>query len=283
MTAGALNVTGETTLNGAVTAGALNVTGQSLLQLGVTGGSMFITGESILNGAVTAGALNVTGQSLLQLGVTAGSLYVTGNSILNGTITAGALLVTGTSVFNNGLTAGSIYVTGDSVLVGNVTMGAMFLSGGTVIYSGLTTGSLFVSGGTVLQAVTAASMMINGVDVTPNVGDICKEITFSALNNQTTPQDVVGFAFDNAVVRSFDAMVSVCILTSDNQHLYANYNLKGVQKNTFWVLNSTFIGDNTGVTFSINTTGQIQYTSTSIPNFVSDTLKIRALTTSVDV
>ena len=76
-------------------------------------------------------------------------------------------------------------------------------------------------------------------------------------------------------------MVSVFILTSNNQHLYANYNLKGIQKNNYWVLNSTFIGDNTGVTFSINTLGQIQYTSTNIPSVTSDTMKIRALTTSV--
>ena len=125
--------------------------------------------------------------------------------------------------------------------------------------------------------------MVNGRDITPSVGDICKELTFYANNNQSTPEDITDFNFSNASVRSFDAMVSVYISVSSGGDLYANYNLKGIQKTGYWVLNSTFIGDSTGITFSITTTGQIQYISTNIANFVSDTMKFRALTTSVDI
>ena len=124
--------------------------------------------------------------------------------------------------------------------------------------------------------------MVNGIDMTPSSGDICKEMTFYALNNQSIPQDITGFKFDNNVVRSFDAMVSVFISVSAGAKLYANYNLKGVQKNGYWVLNSTFIGDSTGITFSITTTGQIQYISTNVVNFITDVMKYRSLTTSID-
>ena len=119
--------------------------------------------------------------------------------------------------------------------------------------------------------------------MTPSAGDICKELTFYALNNQSEPQDITNFSFSNSDVRSFDAMVSVYISTSTGNDLYANYNLKGVQKTGYWVLNSTFIGDATGITFSITTTGQIQYISTNVANFITDVMKFRALTTSVDI
>ena len=298
LTAGTLNVTGDSLLNGNVTAGALNVTGtsnlqmgmtggslfvsgQSILQTGLTGGCLFITGQSILNGTVTTGALNVTGQSILETGLTGGCLFITGQSILNGTVTAGALDVTGQSILEMGMTGGCLYITGDSIMNGNVTAGALYITGSSVLYGGVTTGSIYATGDTILQYVTAGNMMINGRDVTPSAGDICKELTFYAANNQSIPQDVTDFVFDNSNVRSFDAMVSVYINVNVGSNLYANFNLKGIQKNGYWSLNSTFIGDPTGITFSINTTGQIQYTSTNISDFNSDIMKFRALTTSV--
>jgi hypothetical protein len=71
---------------------------------------------------------------------------------------------------------------------------------------------------------------------------------------------------------------------SGNGNLYANYNIRGVQKDTGdWAVNTTFVGDNTGVVFTINNVnskGQIQYTSTNIPSWSSTTIKFRAHTTS---
>ncbi|NDD55688.1 hypothetical protein EBZ39_17785, partial [bacterium] len=62
---------------------------------------------------------------------------------------------------------------------------------------------------------------------------------------------------------------------------FAYYNLKGIQKGNSWVLNSSYVGDNTGITFSINNSGQILYTSTNISGFTSNLVKFKALTTSV--
>ena len=112
------------------------------------------------------------------------------------------------------------------------------------------------------------------------MGDISRERIFYSSNNVQSASNITGFAFDNLVVRAFDAVVSVTISgTSGNK--YAYYNLKGVQKATNWVLNSSFVGDVTGVTFSISNTGQIQYTSTNTLDFSSAVVKFRALTTTV--
>jgi hypothetical protein len=121
---------------------------------------------------------------------------------------------------------------------------------------------------------------MNTVDVSPSLGDISRERYFSANNNQSSAANITGFVFSNSVVRAFDAIVSVTIL-AESGNLYAYYNIKGVQKNGNWVLNSSFVGDITGFTFSINGSGQIQYTSTNITNFTSSYVNFRALTTSV--
>ena len=47
-------------------------------------------------------------------------------------------------------------------------------------------------------------------------------------------------------------------------------------------MNSSFIGDTTGVVFSITSAGQIQYTSTNLAGWSSSSFHYRALTTSID-
>ena len=392
-------------MHGAVTAGGLNVTGQSLLRLGVSAGSLNVTGESWLQGAVTAGGLNVTGQSLLQLGLTGGSLNITGESWLQGAVTAGALAVTGESLLRLGVTAGSLNVTGESTLHNNVTMGSNVVvvgpafqipygdvaarpvapqdgyirynteyssfegygagdswgslggvidiaqttkilasaspnvtDGNLYFYTvgtermrvnsagnigihtstptntldvvgtlgvtlGITTGSLNVTGASIMEDnftvttgsvtistndytpiigatfATGGSIIFNSVDVSPSMGDISRERVFNASNNVTSPTNITGFAFSNEVVRAFDAVVSVTIL-DEGSNKYAYYNLKGIQKGSNWVINSSYVGDVTGYTFSINNSGQIQYTSTSIAGWISATVHFRALTTT---
>ena len=453
VSAGSLNVTGESWLQGAVTAGALNVTGASLLQLGLTGGSLNITGESWLQGAVTAGALAVTGASLLRLGVSAGSLDVTGASVLHNGLTTGSLTVTGASIFDNGITTGSLNVTGESTLHDNVTMGsnvvidgpafkipygdvisrpiapqqgyirynteytqfegfgpgsawgslggvvdiaqttkiiasatpsvtdgnlyfftvgveqmrinsagnigihttspgytldvvgtlgatigltagslnvtgestlhgavtagALFVTGASLLVgnftvsgastfnSGITAGSINVTGASILQddftvttgsvivstndytpiigstSATGGSILFNTVDVSPSMGDISRERIFIAANNVSAPTNITGFSFNNAVVRAFDAVVSVTILDGGSNK-YAYYNLKGIQKGSNWVINSSYVGDASGFTFSITNGGQIQYTSTDVAGYESSYVNFRAMTTTIN-
>ena len=302
VTAGALAVTGESFLRGAVTAGALNVTGNSILQGFVTAGALAVTGESFLRGAVTAGALNVTGDSILQGFVTAGALAVTGESFLRGAVTAGALNVTGNSILQGFVTAGALAVTGESFLRGAVTAGALNVTGNSILQGFVTAGSLNVTGDSILEnnllvttgnvtistndyspikeatSASGGSILFNTVDVSPSLGDIARERYARIVNNQTSAINVTGFAF-NGSVRAFDAIVSVVIL-AESGNKYAYYNLKGIKKASNWVVNSSYVGDVTGVTFSITNGGQMQYTSTNVVDHTKGYANFRAITTS---
>lgn len=271
-TIGNLYVTASSVLHGFVTTGGLMVTGPSTLRLGLTTGSINNTGDSLLHGFVTAGALNVTGDSILQGFTTIGSLFCTGESFLNGATTIGSLAVTGSSILRLGLTTGSINNTGDSLLHGFVTAGALAVTGASFFM-----GNMLITGGNL--TVSGGSVVFNTVDVSPSMADIIKERSATIGNNVSTPTNINTFLFANSVARAFDAVVSVTV-NGTTSNTYAYYNLKGIQKASGWLINSSFVGDVTGVTFSI-TSGQLQYTSTNKLDFDSAVVKFRALTTTV--
>lgn len=109
-------------------------------------------------------------------------------------------------------------------------------------------------------------------------GDI-PQTSFSAADSVASPTNVTGFAFSNASVRAFTALVSVSIDgTSD---LFEEFTLQGIQKSASWNMSVDSVGDNSGITFSITSAGQIQYTSGTVPGFVSNTMKFRAWVTNV--
>lgn len=121
------------------------------------------------------------------------------------------------------------------------------------------------------------SNFLSGVPVS-SAGDI-NETSFSAANNQAVAADVTGLVFANATVRSFKALVSVTIdATAD---LFEVFELVGIQKGAAWDMAQTSTGDNSGLVFSITSAGQVQYTSTNVTGFVSNTVKFRATTLSI--
>jgi hypothetical protein len=174
-----------------------------------------------------------------------------------------------------GVSAGSLNVTGESTLHGAVTMGGLAVTGASYFNN-----DLMITGGNL--TVTGGSIIFNTVDVSPSMADIIKERSATVGNNITAAENVLDFAFSSSVARAFDAVVSVRINgTSGNKFAY--YNLKGVQKASTWVLNSSFVGDMTGITFSITSGGQIQYTTTNAPDYSAPgVVKFRALTTTVE-
>jgi len=100
------------------------------------------------------------------------------------------------------------------------------------------------------------------------------ETSFSLANNQTTPANVTGFAFSNTTVRSFKALVSVVIdATAD---LFETIEIIGIQRGADWQISTSSVGDSSGVNFTISTSGQVLYTSTSNVGFDSGTIKFRA-------
>ena len=179
--------------------------------------------------------------------------------------------VVGTLSASIGITTGSICVTGSTLLQSNITA-----TGGSYTF-----GSTDITPLKNATTATGGAIILNTVDVSPSMGDISRERYFQAANNVSVPANITGFAFSNSVVRAFDAVVSVTIFDGASNK-YAYYNLKGIQKASNWVLNSSYVGDSTGFTFSIDNTGQIKYTSTNVSGYVSSYVNFRALTTTVN-
>jgi hypothetical protein len=103
-----------------------------------------------------------------------------------------------------------------------------------------------------------------------SIGDI-DQTSFPALDNQAAPANITSFVFSNAVTRGFEAVVTI-----ERSSTYAEYTLKAIQKGASWEMSQDYIGDDTGIAFSITSAGQIQYTSTSTGS--GATIKFRAKT-----
>jgi len=100
--------------------------------------------------------------------------------------------------------------------------------------------------------------------------------SFSASNNVSSAANVTGLTFANASIRSFTATVTVSVVVSSGTSLYSVYNLTGTQNASGWSLYIDTFGDSTGITFSITSSGQVQYISTNISNFSSSTFRYSA-------
>lgn len=129
---------------------------------------------------------------------------------------------------------------------------------------------------TALKKVTYAEILA-GVPK-GSAGDI-EETSFAGANDQLVLANVTGFAFSNAVVRSFTALVSVVV--DADEDLYEQFTLDGIQKASGWDMAITAVGDDSGVSFDITSAGQIQYSSADYAGFSSLAIKFRAITTSV--
>lgn len=147
----------------------------------------------------------------------------------------------------------------------------------------LTTGSTFVAYGGVSinkELFIGKQLVVKEVDITPNVEDISAEREFDANNNITTPSDVSGFVFTSTNTKSFSAMACVNVATLSDE-FDALYEIRGLKKRTGWIIDCKYIGDDIGVDFTIRSDGQIQYTSTYQPDWLSTKIKFRALTTTI--
>jgi hypothetical protein len=197
-----------------------------------------------------------------------GDLYVEGaiNGAAASSSTFAYLTLTASDESVN-LSSGSLITLG-GVSIGcatdatSVTVGGSFLTaGGAAIGK-----NLFVGG-----MINSDSIDVNDI-ITDNISlGICNIYTNSFIgnNNVSIPTDVVGFSFTNIDTRYFQANISVAIQTSTNNNLYEMFYLEGTQTDAGWSLFISNFCDNSGVVFSITNTGQIQYTSSDVNNFVS--------------
>jgi hypothetical protein len=99
-------------------------------------------------------------------------------------------------------------------------------------------------------------------------------------NNQTSPANINGLRFSKTEVLSATMVCQVYITTSDEElqeqfNIILNY--KPVADEFSLAVTST--GDESGITFSVTSTGQVQYTSTNIAGTdYSGVIKFKALT-----
>lgn len=142
-------------------------------------------------------------------------------------------------------------------------------SNGTAVTSTTLTGFTVGANTTILAADTILSAFgktqgqINALQ--PATGDIgVTSFSASASQNGTS---VTGLAFSNGAIRAFEAQVSVTTST-----LFENFTLKGIQRGSDWQMTAQSAGDASGYTFSINTSGQVLYSSGA----QTATLKFRA-------
>jgi hypothetical protein len=249
-----------------------------------TGGSFTTT--MTLSGTIDATSTTYGG-TLTDFGGAsiAKSLYVGGITHLQNTSTStsptnGSVIILGglgvNNIYTNQITStnGSfVNITTNNLIGINSTLSNLNLTNLTNVNGNITNLST--------SNLSTSNLSVNTVNMTPSLGDLFYEQSFSANNNQVVAANITGFSFNNSLVRYFDAYVSVTITATND--LIGGYKIEGIQTNSSgsWLLNTKFIGQNTGVKFSINTSGNIQYKSPNIAGFVSNIIKFRASTLTI--
>lgn len=124
---------------------------------------------------------------------------------------------------------------------------------------------------------------LDGIDsaigsVTPTSGDI-SHTNFSLTNNQAAPANVTGLNFSNAVTRSAEILYSIAIDATVD--IFEVGKLMLIQKASDWEIVRSFDGDNSLISFSVTSAGQVQYTSSDYAGFSSGAMRFRSITTKV--
>lgn len=266
VTTGALFSTNQTTTNGVFT----NLSGGTVNLSNLTAGNINFTGSLSQNGSPYIGSQWTGTTGTLYYG-TAGSSMVGINTTapaytldVNGTIRATGISITGTTNSLNSTTGQYVYNSMSLMSTENV---SSFTQGG----------ALTVAGGLAVGKSMAVGQSIS-------LGGISNDIaaTFAASNNVSTPTAITGLIFPTANIRSFSLNIQIQLLAgSGSNNLYAYYTIDGIQNTSGWAIDDTFIGDVTGLSFSIDNNGQIYYTSTNIANWISCTLSYKATSYSI--
>jgi hypothetical protein len=191
--------------------------------------------------------------------------------ILSNTSAAINLTTGGSITTYGGVSIGKNLLVGKEIQIYDTSAALNLTTGGTITtYGGVSIGKNLLVGD---------SLIVKNIDITPNTGDIWAERSFNASNNQQLPDDVVNFTFNEVSIKSFSGIACITVIT-DSIEYDTLYELKGIKKSSGWILNTSYIGDNTNIKFSITPFGQVQYTSPNLTDWISTTMKFRAMTTT---
>lgn len=167
------------------------------------------------------------------------------------------------------------------ISISSATSGNVVLSGklnitDTTDANGATSASLVLSGG----LSTAKSLLVGG---NLNIAGLSNQFsgTYLAVNGNVSPIAIDGLVFPNAAVRSFRLSISIDITKSDS-NLYALKTFTGIQTQSGWQLTEeTSTGDSVGFVFTIDSNGQVFYTSTELLNWLSTTMNYSSIAYNV--
>jgi hypothetical protein len=277
----------------------LDVVGTTRITTSITTGALFSTNQTTTNSRIT----NLSAGTLNTGNLTTGNINFTGILSQNGTPyigsqwsgTTGALLYYGsTGNINVGIgttnPSSTLDVNGtlrtqNLIVLG--TSGSINSTSGQCVFNSLSLTttenvSSFTQGGCLTVAGGLAVGKSIAIGQSISLGGISNDIvgTFTASNNVSTSTAITSLIFPTANIRSFSINVQIQLLAGTG-NLYAYYTIDGIQNTSGWAIDDTFIGDNTGISFSIDNTGQIYYTSSNIVNWISCTLSYKATSYSI--
>jgi hypothetical protein len=292
---GGLGIVGNTFISGSLNvdsiSGNINFASTKDATNYTTGALALFGGVAINATRLAVSAVNGGGLSV------AGGFGLGGNAIFNSTLEVFSGITTST-ILSTGLTTGNINFTGALYQNGVPYIGSQWTStNGNVLYYG-SSGNIYVGIGTtnptntltvngsmlVLGNTTLANTLISNISTGNiytnllNVNNI--SYTFagscSANNNISTSTDLLGLILPTTTTRSFTVIISLSTLVSVGSNYYTQYTVEGIQTDSGWIIDDYFIGDIPNIFFTITNTGQLQYTSNNVINWVSTTLRYRA-------
>jgi hypothetical protein len=241
LTTGNINFTGDLYHNGTLFSGSS--------QWSDSGTSVYYSGGNVgINTTNPTKSLDVSGDVLVS-NITTGNINFTGNLYQNGSLFSGS-----TQWSNSG---SNVYFTGGNVGIGTSTPGSALTVIGDASISGnlnCTFGNLYLN-----SLCTGISTLFSG--------------TFIASNNVVTSTDITGLSFDSSIIRNFYVDMTISVLRTTGGNLYQSVSLQAIKSSVQWELFSSGIGDSTGVVITINSSGNLQYTSPDFANWSSTTIR----------
>lgn len=239
-------------------------------------------------GTITANITgNVSGSAASFTGILAGD--VTGaqsstsiaSNVVMGKLLDGYASVAGPTIVQNtdNLHTALGKLNGNLVYHANLNSGVHGVSGqvvGTTDSQTLTNKTISGLNNTLTNIPSSAIVGSTDANLQKITGDI-NPSSASLSNDQAAAVDVSGLAFANASVRH--AMVDYSIRISATTPLYESGTLLLIQKASGWDMAQTCVGDDSRIVLSVNSSGQIQYTSPSYDGFTAGVMKFRAVVT----
>ena len=230
---------------------SVNVTTLNLVDNTISSASLIVSGNSTLANTIIS---NITSANIISTNILSINNTITNSLITN--LTTSSILVSGNSVLNN-ITAGIF----NSISITSANISSLNFTSTNAVHTTISTGTLYV----------------NSVNITPNPYDIVNQVSFAASNNVTNAT-LGSLQFPSTAVRYFHTYIN-CYVNSTTSSLFTTFNINGLQRTSGnWKLNIDYIGDNTGITFSIDSTGQLYYSSPNFTGWVGTTMNYRANT-----